>query len=61
MSTVNLSPFERDPQWSITLVVIQDQPYVEGVCLVHRPTGRYCVVVTGINGDIHSVIEYGRL
>jgi len=35
MRTINVSQFERHPQWRVELVVIQRQPYLEGVRLTH--------------------------
>lgn len=61
MHTVNVSQFERHPQWSVDLVVIQYHPYAEGVRLIHRPTGRYYIVVTDLTRDIYQVIARGRL
>ncbi len=61
MSTVNVSQFERHPHWRVELVVIQRQPYREGVRLTHLLTGHYLVAITGLGGDIHQVIARGRL
>jgi hypothetical protein len=65
MRTVNLTQLKRHPQWSVEPVVIQSWPYLEGVRLIYRPTGRYYVVVAipSVGSDIHryELIESGWL
>jgi len=61
MRTINVSQFERHPHWRVELVVIQYQPYAEGVRLTDWQSGRWFIVTTGIGGDIHEVIAHGRL
>jgi hypothetical protein len=61
MRTINVSQFDCHPHWRVELVVIQYQPYAEGVRLVHLPTGRYILVITDLAGTIHQVIKRGQL
>ncbi len=61
MRAINVSQFERHPHWRVELVVIQRQPYREGVRLTDRQSGRWFIVITGLGGDIHQVIARGQL
>ena len=48
MRTINVSQFERHPQWRVEPVVIQYQPYLEGVRLTDRQSGRWVIVITSL-------------